>query len=195
MMIMKNNKLFVLVGKSACGKSTILHEVLSKLDIPVLISQTTRPPRNGEIDGKEYKFVDMHTFDSDYKNEDVLEYDCYRIDSIKQTWIYYSKKSDLLLPNTSQITILSPTGLAQLMSNKELKNNIVSIYIDSPDKLRQKRYLTRAISPDNMNDRFSRDEKNFQHLFTDYIIINDENTSIHEASNQLINIIEKELRY
>ena len=195
MMIMKNNKLFVLVGKSACGKSTILHEVLSKLDIPVLISQTTRPPRNGEIDGKEYKFVDMHTFDSDYKNEDVLEYDCYRIDSIKQTWIYYSKKSDLLLPNTSQITILSPTGLAQLMSNKELKNNIVSIYIDSPDKLRQKRYLTRAISPDNMNDRFSRDEKNFQHLFTDYIIINNENTSIHEASNQLINIIEKELRY
>ena len=192
---MKNNKLFVLVGKSACGKSTILHEVLSKLDIPVLISQTTRPPRNGEIDGKEYKFVDMHTFDSDYKNEDVLEYDCYRIDSIKQTWIYYSKKSDLLLPNTSQITILSPTGLAQLMSNKELKNNIVSIYIDSPDKLRQKRYLTRAISPDNMNDRFSRDEKNFQHLFTDYIIINNENTSIHEASNQLINIIEKELRY
>lgn len=191
---MKNNKLFVLVGKSACGKSTILHEVLSKLDIPVLISQTTRPPRNGEIDGKEYKFVDMHTFDSDYKNEDVLEYDCYRIDSIKQTWIYYSKKSDLLLPNTSQITILSPTGLAQLMSNKELKNNIVSIYIDSPDKLRQKRYLTRAISPDNMNDRFSRDEKNFQHLFTDYIIINNENTSIHEASNQLIDIIEKELR-
>ena len=191
---MKNNKLFVLVGKSACGKSTILHEVLSKLDIPVLISQTTRPPRNGEIDGKEYKFVDMHTFDSDYKNEDVLEYDCYRIDSIKQTWIYYSKKSDLLLPNTSQITILSPTGLAQLMSNKELKNNIVSIYIDSPDKLRQKRYLTRAISPDNMNDRFSRDERNFQHLFTDYIIINNENTSIHEASNQLIDIIEKELR-
>ena len=191
---MKNNKLFVLVGKSACGKSTILHEVLSKLDIPVLISQTTRPPRNGEIDGKEYKFVDMHTFDSDYKNEDVLEYDCYRIDSIKQTWIYYSKKSDLLLPNTSQITILSPTGLAQLMSNKELKNNIVSIYIDSPDKLRQKRYLTRAISPDNMNDRFERDERNFQHLFTDYIIINNENTSIHEASNQLIDIIEKELR-
>ena len=192
---MKNNKLFVLVGKSACGKSTILHEVLSKLDIPVLISQTTRPPRNGEIDGKEYKFVDMHTFDTDYKNEDILEYDVFRIDSIKQTWIYYSKKSDLLLPNTSQITILSPTGLAQLMSNKELKNNIVSIYIDSPDKLRQKRYLTRAISPDNMNDRFERDERNFQHLFTDYIINNDENTSIHEASNQLINIIEKELRY
>ena len=191
---MKNNKLFVLVGKSACGKSTILHEVLSKLDIPVLISQTTRPPRNGEIDGKEYKFVDMHTFDEDYKNEDILEYDCYRIDSLKQTWVYYTKKSDLLLPQTSQIKVVSPTGLAQLMSNKELKNNIVSIYIDSPDKLRQKRYLTRAISPDNMNDRFKRDEKAFEHLFTDYMVNNDENTSIHEASNQLIDIIEKELR-
>lgn len=192
---MRNNKLFVILGKSASGKSTILREVLSKLDIPVLVSNTTRPKRSNEIDGQEYNFVDMHTFDEDYKNEDVLEYDCYRIDSLKQTWVYYSKKSDLLLPTTSQIKIVSPTGLAQLMSHKELRDNIVSIYIESPDRLRQKRYLTRAISPDSMNDRFSRDEKNFQHLFTDYIIINDENMSIHEASNQLIDIIERELRY
>ena len=191
---MKNNKLFCLVGKSACGKSTILREVLNKLEIPVLLSNTTRPPRANEIDGVDYNFVTFTTFDEDYKNKDVLEYDVFRIDSLKQTWVYYTKKSDLLLPNTSQITILSPTGLAQLMSNKELKNNIVSIFIDCPDKLRQKRYLTRAISPDNVNERFKRDEKTFQHLFTDYIIINNENTSIHEASNQLIDIIEKELR-
>ena len=98
------------------------------------------------------------------------------------------------LDTTSQIKIVSPTGLAQLMSNKELKNNIVSIYIESSDRLRKKRYLTRSISPDSMNDRFARDEKAFQHLFTDYIIINDENMSINEASNQLINIIERELR-
>ena len=191
---MKNNKLFCLVGKSACGKSTILREVLNKLEIPVLLSNTTRPPRANEIDGVDYNFVTFTTFDEDYKNKDVLEYDVFRIDSLKQTWVYYTKKSDLLLPNTSQIKIVSPTGLAQLMSNKELKDNIVSIFIDCPDKLRQKRYLTRAISPDNMNDRFERDERNFQHLFTDYIIINNENTSIHEASNQLIDIIEKELR-
>ena len=191
---MKNNKLFVLVGKSASGKSTILNEVLNKLDIPVLMSYTTRPPRASEVDGQDYNFVDMSTFDEDYKNEDILEYDVFRIDSIKQTWIYYSKKSDLLLPTTSQITILSPVGLSQLMSNKELRDNIVSIYIDADDRLRQKRYLTRCISPDSMNDRFNRDEKAFEHLFTDYVILNDENTSIHEASNQLINIIERELR-
>ena len=192
---MKNNKLFVILGKSASGKSTILNDVLSKLDIPVLLSNTTRPPRNGEIDGKEYNFVTMSTFDEDYKNENILEYDCFRIDSLKETWVYYSKKSDLLLDKISQIKIVSPTGLAQLMSHKELRDNIVSIFIDCPDKLRQKRYLSRCISPDNMNERFERDEKNFQHLFTDYIILNDENMSIHEASNQLIEIIEKELRY
>lgn len=191
---MKNNKLFVLVGKSASGKSTILNDVLSKLDIPVLLSNTTRPPRNGEMDGVDYNFVDMYTFDTDYKNENILEYDVFRIDSLKETWVYYSRKSDLLLPTTSQIKIVSPVGLSQLMSNKELKNNIVSIYIDCPDKLRQKRYLSRCISPDSMNDRFKRDEKAFEHLFTDYIIINDENMSIHEASNQLIDIIERELR-
>ena len=191
---MRNNKLFVILGKSACGKSTILREVLAKLDIPVLLSNTTRPPRENEVDGQDYNFVDMTTFDEDYKLENILEYDVFRIDSLKQTWIYYSKKSDLLLPNTSQIKIVSPTGLAQLMSHKELRDNIVSIFIDCPDRLRQKRYLSRCTSPDSMNDRFTRDEKAFQHLFTDYIIINDENTSIHDASNQLIEIIENELR-
>ena len=191
---MKNNKLFVILGKSCSGKTTILNEVLSKLDIPVLLSQTTRPKRDNEIDGVDYNFVTMSEFDNDYKNENVLEYDVFRIDSIKQTWTYYTKKSDLSLDTTSQIKIVSPTGLAQLMSNKELKNNIVSIYIESSDRLRKKRYLTRSISPDSMNDRFARDEKAFQHLFTDYIIINDENMSINEASNQLINIIERELR-
>ena len=191
---MKNNKLFVILGKSCSGKTTILNEVLSKLDIPVLLSQTTRPKRDNEIDGVDYNFVTMSEFDNDYKNENVLEYDVFRIDSIKQTWTYYTKKSDLSLDTTSQIKIVSPTGLAQLMSNKELKNNIVSIYIESSDRLRKKRYLTRSISPDSMNDRFERDNQAFQHLFTDYIIINDENTSIHEASNQLIDIIEKELR-
>ena len=192
---MKNNKLFLILGKSASGKTTILNDVLSKLDIPVLLSNTTRLPRDGEIDGVDYNFVTMNTFDTDYKNEDILEYDVFRIDSVKETWVYYTKKSDLLLPTTSQIKIVSPTGLSQLMGNKELRDDIVSIYIDAPDKLRKKRYLTRSISPDNMNDRFARDEKAFEHLFTDYIIINDENTSIHNASNQLIDIIEKELRY
>ena len=191
---MRNNKLFVILGKSCSGKTTILNEVLSKLEIPVLLSSTTRPPRENEVNGREYNFVTMSDFDTDYKNEDILEYDVFRIDSIRQSWVYYTKKSDLLLPQTSQIKVVSPTGLAQLMSNKELRDNIVSIYIDADDKLRQKRYLTRSISPDNMNDRFARDEKAFQHLFTDYIILNDENTSIHEASNQLIDIIEKELR-
>lgn len=190
---MRNNKLFCILGKSASGKSAILNEVLAKLEIPVLLSNTTRPKRDNEIDGIDYNFVTMSKFDEDYKNENILEYDCYRIDSLKQTWVYYTKKSDLLVPNTSQIKIVSPVGLAQLMSNKELKNDIVSIFIDCPSRLRQKRYLTRAISPDSVNDRFSRDEKAFQHLFTDYIILNDENTSIHEASNQLINIIEREL--
>ncbi len=191
---MRNNKLFCILGKSASGKTTILNEVLSKIDIPVLLSNTTRPKRDNEVNGVDYNFIDMHTFDTDYKNENILEYDVFRIDSLKQTWVYYTKKSDLLLDTTSQIKIVSPTGLAQLMSNKELRDNIVSIYIDADDKLRKKRYLTRAISPDNMNDRFERDDRNFQHLFTDYIIINDENTSIHNASNQLIDIIEREIR-
>ena len=59
---MRNNKLFVILGKSCSGKSTILREVLAKLDIPVLLSNTTRPPRADEVDGIDYNFVTMTDF-------------------------------------------------------------------------------------------------------------------------------------
>ena len=110
---MKNNKLFLILGKSASGKTTILNDVLSKLEIPLLLSNTTRPKRDNEVDGIDYNFVTMSDFDMDYKNENILEYDVFRIDSLKQTWVYYTKKSDLLLPTTSQIKIVSPTGLGK----------------------------------------------------------------------------------
>ena len=49
-------KLFIVSGPSGSGKSTVTKLVKDRLNIPLSISATTRQPRDGEIDGKDYFF-------------------------------------------------------------------------------------------------------------------------------------------
>jgi len=61
----KHNKshLFVISGPSGVGKNTIIRAVMQKVDgLSYSVSHTTRKPRNGEINGRDYYFVDEKTF-------------------------------------------------------------------------------------------------------------------------------------
>ncbi len=61
----KHNKshLFVISGPSGVGKNTIIRAVMQKVDgLSYSVSHTTRRPRNGEINGRDYYFVDEKTF-------------------------------------------------------------------------------------------------------------------------------------
>lgn len=56
--------LIILAGPSGTGKSTILKKLFSEDErLAFSVSHTTRPPRDGEVDGREYHFVDDATFD------------------------------------------------------------------------------------------------------------------------------------
>lgn len=56
--------LVVLAGPSGVGKGTVLGHVLDRVDdAEVSVSATTRPPRPGEVDGREYHFLDRDTFE------------------------------------------------------------------------------------------------------------------------------------
>ena len=60
---MNKGLLLVLSAPSGCGKTTIVNRVMNSLPGLVFsISHTTRQPRPGEIDGKDYHFVDTNTF-------------------------------------------------------------------------------------------------------------------------------------
>ena len=51
-------RLIVISGPSGVGKSTITKELLRRTGAVFSVSATTRPPRPGEVDGREYRFVD-----------------------------------------------------------------------------------------------------------------------------------------
>lgn len=72
---MRKGVLIVISGFSGAGKGTITKKLLENYDNYALsISMTTRQPRPGEVDGREYFFVDRERFEQHIANEELVEY-------------------------------------------------------------------------------------------------------------------------
>ena len=67
--------LIVVSGFSGAGKGTLMKELIKNYDnYSLSISATTRQPRPGETDGKEYFFVSKERFEEMIRNDELLEY-------------------------------------------------------------------------------------------------------------------------
>ena len=67
--------LVVVSGFSGAGKGTLMKELLKRYDNYALsISATTRSPREGELDGREYFFVDKDRFQQMIAEGELIEY-------------------------------------------------------------------------------------------------------------------------
>ena len=68
--------LIVISGPSGVGKDTVLHMMEERGDQPVhfVVTATTRPIREGEVQGRDYFFVSSDEFASMIENDELLEY-------------------------------------------------------------------------------------------------------------------------
>jgi guanylate kinase len=72
------SKVFVITGPSGVGKGTLIRELLQRVpDLELSISATTRGPREGEVDGRDYHFLSREEFDLRVEKEDFLEFATY----------------------------------------------------------------------------------------------------------------------
>ncbi|WP_055667875.1 guanylate kinase [Desnuesiella massiliensis] len=71
---MTRGLLIVISGPSGAGKGTICKALLERNDYWISVSATTRKPRQGEIEGINYYFVDREEFQKKIELEDFLEY-------------------------------------------------------------------------------------------------------------------------
>ena len=71
-------KVFVITGPSGVGKGTLIGELLRRLpDLELSVSATTREPREGEADGRDYHFLDREDFDRRARDGEFLEHATY----------------------------------------------------------------------------------------------------------------------
>lgn len=72
---MSKAKLFVLSAPSGAGKTTLKDIALKKIvNLKYSISATTRPPREGEVEGEHYFFKDKKKFEQMIVNQELVEY-------------------------------------------------------------------------------------------------------------------------
>jgi guanylate kinase len=71
-------KVFVITGPSGVGKGTLIRELLRRVpSLELSISATTREPREGEEDGRDYHFLSRDEFEGRMDADDFLEFATY----------------------------------------------------------------------------------------------------------------------
>jgi guanylate kinase len=72
------SKVFVITGPSGVGKGTLIARLLEQVsNLELSVSATTREPREGEVDGRDYHFLTPEEFDRRIEAEDFLEFATY----------------------------------------------------------------------------------------------------------------------
>jgi guanylate kinase len=71
-------KVFVITGPSGVGKGTLIAKLLERVPaLELSVSATTREPREGEVDGRDYHFLTAEEFDRRIGADDFLEFATY----------------------------------------------------------------------------------------------------------------------
>ena len=118
-------RIITITGPSGAGKDTVARMMSEMTDWPVLCSYTTRPMREGEVDGREHYFVER--FDVPFTK--ILAYTHYggydywtSIDQVKDTAIY----------------VIDEVGLVEL-KEKHPEIDVYSVYVNSLIPIRLER--------------------------------------------------------
>lgn len=176
----------VLLGASGSGKSTIESILSEKYGYKKIISYTTRPQRTGEINGKDYHFIDNDTFQETLDRGLFAEYDEY-----SQDRFYGTLKSDYKKGN--RVVVLTPNGLRQLKKVCE-DEDVFSVYVDANLGTRIKRYIDRCgvdkFNFDDKNEIAARVERDFAMFLglekeVDLVVDNSEGTDVLEVTEEI----------
>jgi guanylate kinase len=77
-MIRAVGKVFVITGPSGVGKGTLIERLLERIpELELSVSATTREPRPGEVDGRDYHFLTPHEFERRVEAGKFLEHATY----------------------------------------------------------------------------------------------------------------------
>jgi guanylate kinase len=179
--------LFVVSSPSGGGKGTLIQRMLNKvLYLGYSVSFTTRAPRNGEIDGREYFFVTREKFEQMVDAHEFLEW------APVHGKLYGTSRNQVLGEISAGRDIVLEVDVQGAASIRGLVPDSVSVFILPPsfEVLRQRLLDRGTDSPEELDLRLRnaptelKDYAAFQ-----YLIINDD---VERAADQLSAIVHAE---
>ena len=182
--------LFLIVGPSGSGKSTLIEGVLKqKRDLVFPISATTRDPRPGEIEGKDYFYLSKLEFENKIKNNKFLEYA-----SVHGETYYGTLLSEVIVPLQNGKDVIRHIDYQGVTSIRDLlpAENVQVVYIDAGpwdvllSRINSRGEMSQAeIAARQQSFKIEHDFK----IKADFII-NNHDGKIGEAKSQLLSIID-----
>jgi len=179
--------LFVVSSPSGGGKGTLIQRVLNKVpNLSYSVSFTTRAPRNGEVDGREYFFVTPEKFEEMVAADEFLEW------ARVHGKLYGTTRRQVVREISQGRDIILEVDVQGAASVRQLIADSVSIFILPPsfEVLRQRLEARGTDSPEELDLRLRnaptelKDYSAFQ-----YVIINDD---ADRAADQMTAIVQAE---
>lgn len=177
-------KLIIVSGPSGSGKSTVTKIVKDKLNIPLSISATTRNPRDGEIDGKDYFFLSKEEFKNKIANDEFYEY-------AEVHGNYYGTLKKTVEENLDKgLNVILEIDVQGALIAKEKKKDAVLVFFRTKDMaILEKRLRDRKTdSEEVIQTRLKNAETELKYEDEyNYTIINE---NLDDSIQELIDIIE-----
>jgi guanylate kinase len=177
-------KVFVITGPSGVGKGTLIKRLLERVpSLALSVSATTRQPRAGEEDGRDYHFLTEEQFQERREAGDFLEFATY---SGNHYGTLNSELDRCLDKGRSVVLEIEVQGAQQV---RAARSDSVQIFIAPPDPavLRERLRGRGTDSPDAIDRRLKTAEQELaQQDDFDHRIVNDE---LDQAASELESIV------
>ncbi|MCX8026996.1 MAG: guanylate kinase [Thermodesulfovibrionales bacterium] len=170
----KNNRgcLFVLSAPSGTGKTTIANRICKELDnIEISISYTTRQPRDGEVEGLHYYFIQKDRFNQMINDNAFLEWA-----AVHGNYYGTSRyKIEEILSSNKDVLLDIDTQGGKSIKLQDPDSVLIFIMPPSFDELKN-RLIKRATEPiEKINQRLQNAHKEIsESIHYDYIVVNDD---------------------
>ena len=141
----------VIVGHGAAGKDYLKRKLESKGYRPS-VSYTSRPPRPGEVEGREYHFISEQEFKTMIEANAFYEWNVFA-----GKWYYGTPKASFG-PFGAEVFVMTPSGVEKLSHAHRIES--IVFFLDVPEKIRRERLMERNDS-DNVDRRITTDNEDF----------------------------------